>query len=65
MPDGFLLCGCERLLAAIEQELQSLLAAQADVDLCRTWDGTPLHDAARFGLTRIAEMLISHRADVR
>jgi ankyrin repeat protein len=41
-----------------------LLAAGADAHLCRMWEGTPLHDAARFGLTRIADTLISHGADV-
>jgi ankyrin repeat protein len=44
--------------------VEVLLAAGADVGLCRLWDGTPLHDAARFGLTRVADMLVSHGADV-
>src|SRR5207247_73377 len=39
-------------------------AAGANVHLCRMWEGTPLHDAARFGLTRIADLLISCGADV-
>ena len=44
--------------------VEVLLAAGADVQLCRTWEGTPLHDAARWGLTRMAELLISSGADV-
>jgi hypothetical protein len=44
--------------------VEVLLAAGADVHLCRLWQGTPLHDAARLGLTRIAGMLIAHGADV-
>jgi ankyrin repeat protein len=44
--------------------VEVLLAAGSDVGLCRMWDGTPLHDAARFGLTRVADMLLSHGADV-
>ena len=42
----------------------ALLAAGADIRLRRKWEGTPLHDAARFGLTHIAEILISNGADV-
>jgi ankyrin repeat protein len=41
-----------------------LLDAGANVQLCRRWAGTPLHDAAGFGLTRMAEVLISSGADV-
>jgi ankyrin repeat protein len=44
--------------------VEALLAAGADVHLCRMWEGTPLHDAARFGLTHVADMLISHGAEV-
>ncbi len=41
-----------------------LLAAGADVRLRRTWEGTPLHDAARAGWIHIAELLISYGADI-
>ena len=41
-----------------------LLAAGADVRLPRKWEGTPLQDAARLGLTHIAEIIISYGADV-
>jgi ankyrin repeat protein len=44
--------------------VEILLAAGADVGLCRLWEGTPLHDAARLGLARIADLLISSGADV-
>lgn len=58
-------CGYgEYLYQGYHGVVEVLLAAGADVGLCRLWDGTPLHDAARFGLTRVADMLVSHGADV-
>jgi ankyrin repeat protein len=58
-------CGNDKYLYRGHHEVvEILLAAGADVGLCRMWDGTPLHDAARFGLTCIAGMLVSHGADV-
>jgi ankyrin repeat protein len=41
-----------------------LLGAGADIRSLRKWEGTPLHDAAQFGLVRVAELLISAGADV-
>jgi ankyrin repeat protein len=58
-------CGDDAYLYRGHHEVvEVLLAAGADVGLCRMWDGTPLHDAARFGLPRVADMLVSHGADV-
>jgi ankyrin repeat protein len=58
-------CGDDEYLYRGHHEVvEVLLAAGADVGLCRMWDGTPLHDAARFGLTRVAGTLLSHGADV-
>jgi ankyrin repeat protein len=58
-------CGDDEYLYRGHHEVvEVLLAAGADVGLCRMWDGTPLHDAARFGLTRVAGILVSHGADV-
>jgi ankyrin repeat protein len=54
----------EYLYRGHHEVVEVLLAAGADVHLCRMWEGTPLHDAARFGLTRIAGMLVAHGADV-
>jgi ankyrin repeat protein len=44
--------------------ITTLLAAGADVRSQRKWEGTPLHDAARFGLIHVAELLIAAGADV-
>jgi ankyrin repeat protein len=44
--------------------VQVLLAGGANIRLRRKWEGTPLHDAARRGLIHVAELLISHGADV-
>jgi ankyrin repeat protein len=41
-----------------------LLAHGADVHARRADEGTPLHDAARRGVIRIADVLIAHGADV-
>jgi ankyrin repeat protein len=58
-------CGNDTFLYRGHHEVvTSLLAAGANVDLCRLWEGTPLHDAARLGLTHMAGLLIAHGADV-
>lgn len=59
-------CGADdlSLYQGHHEVVKMLLAAGADVRLCRKWEGTPLHDAARAGLIHIAEVLISYGADV-
>ena len=46
------------------ETVKILLAAGADVRSRRRYEGTPLHDAAQFGLIRIADLMISCGADV-
>jgi ankyrin repeat protein len=46
------------------ETVKVLLAAGADIRSRRRWEGTPLHDAARFGFIHIADLMISCGADV-
>ncbi len=41
-----------------------LLENGADIQAQRVYEGTPLHDAARKGFVHIAELLLSHAADI-
>lgn len=44
--------------------VEALLNAGANIHLRRPWAGTPLHDAARRGLTDIVTLFVSHGADI-
>jgi ankyrin repeat protein len=44
--------------------VEVLLNAGANAHLSRPWAATPLHDAARRGLTDVARLLVSHGVDI-
>jgi ankyrin repeat protein len=54
----------ERVFNAYYEIVEALLNAGANAHLRREWDGTPLHDAARRGLTDIVKLLVSRGVDI-
>jgi ankyrin repeat protein len=54
----------ELVFNAYYESVEVLLNAGANVRLTRPWAGTPLHDAARKGLTDVAKLLVFHGADI-
>jgi ankyrin repeat protein len=54
----------ELVFNAYYEIVEALLSAGANVHLRRAWAGTPLHDAARRGLTDIVKLLVSCGVDI-